>query len=52
MFFICLYEILYIRLGHPIENVSDMLMEKKWIVTLSYVYQMYMKNSKEKREIG
>ena len=41
-------DILYIVLGHPIENVDDMLMEKIRIVILFYVYQMYTKNSREK----
>ena len=45
-------DILYIVLGHPIENVDDVLMEKIHIVILSHVYQMYTKNSREKLGIG
>ena len=45
-------DILYVLLGHPIENVDNILMEKIWLVALTYVYQMYVKNSKEKRGIG
>ena len=45
-------DILYVLLGHPIKNVNNILKEKIGIVALSYVYQMYAKNSKEKRGIG
>ena len=45
-------DILYIILGHPIENLSDILMDEIRFVILSYIYQMYTKNSREKRGVG
>ena len=44
--------LLYVVLGHPIEDIDDTLMVKIWTVALSYVYQMYVKNANEKRGIG
>ena len=34
------------------ENVRESLMDEIWKVALNHVYQMYLKNSSEKREIG
>ena len=45
-------DILYMILGHPIDNVNEDLMEQVRLIVLNAISHMYWKNSNEKRGVG
>ena len=48
----CTVDMLYILLGRKVEDLSEIQMEKIWLIALEFVSSMYKEIVKRRRGIG